>query len=48
MDLQLNSMRRSIDLLVNLVFSLEAGRFNFLGENLLGAVENELSVLDPF
>ena len=28
------------------MFSLEAVRFKFLGENLLGAVENELSTLD--
>ena len=47
MDLGLNATRRSIKLLVYLVFDLEAGRFNFLGENLLGAgaVENELSTL---
>ena len=47
MDLRLNALRRSINLLVYLVFDLEAGRFKFLGENLLGAgaVENELSTL---
>ena len=35
---------------VYLVFDLEAGRFKFLGENLLGAgaIENELSTLDYF
>ena len=50
MDLQLNASRRSINLYVYLVFDLEAGRFKFLGENLLGvgAVENELSTLDSF
>ena len=37
MDLQLNATRRSINLSVYLVFDLEAGRFKFLGENLLGA-----------
>ena len=43
MDLRLNATRRSINLSVYLVFDLEAGRFKFLGENLLGAgaVENE-------
>ena len=33
----LNATRRSINLSVYLVFDLEAGRFKFLGENLLGA-----------
>ena len=37
MDLRLNTTRRSINLSVYLVFDLEAGRFKFLGENLLGA-----------
>ena len=36
MDLRLNTTRRSINLSVYLVFDLEAGRFKFLGENLLG------------
>ena len=47
MDLRLNATRRSINLSVYLVFDLEAGRFKFLGENLLGfrGVENELSSL---
>ena len=44
-DLGLNSTRRSINLLVFLVFNLEARRLKFLGENLLGVVENELSIL---
>ena len=35
MDLRLNTTRRSINLSVYLVFDLEAGRFKFLGENLL-------------
>ena len=35
MDLRLNATRRSINLSVCLVFNLEAGRFKFLGENLL-------------
>ena len=45
MDLRLNAMRRSINLLVYLVFDLEARQLKFLGENLLGAraVENEPS-----
>ena len=38
MDLRLNATRRSINLSVYLVFDLEAARFRFLGENLLGAV----------
>ena len=48
MDLQLNAMRRSINLSVCLVVDLEARQFKFLGENLLGsgAVENELSTFD--
>ena len=37
MDLRLNTTRRSISLSVYLVFDLEAGRFKFLGENLLDA-----------
>ena len=50
MDLRLNASRRSIYLLVYLVFELEVGRFQFLGENLLcaGAKENELSTIDSF
>ena len=36
MDLRLNATR-SINLSVYLVFELEAGRFKFLGENLLAA-----------
>ena len=31
----MNERRRSINLSVDLVFDLEAGRFKFLGENLL-------------
>ena len=41
MDLRFNATRRSINLSVCLVFDLEAGRFKFLGENLLGAGELE-------
>ena len=37
MDLRLNATRRTISLSVYLVFDLEAGRFESLGENLLGA-----------
>ena len=37
MDLRLNTMRRSINLSVYLVFNLEAGRFKILCENLVGA-----------
>ena len=50
MDLRLNAMRRSINLSVCLVFDLKAGRFKFLGENLLGAgvLENELSTIVSF
>ena len=51
MDLRLNATRRSINLLVYLVLDLEAGRFKFLGETLLGGaggVENGLSTLDSF
>ena len=50
MDLRLNATRRSINLPVYLVFDLEARRFKFLGENLLGAraVENEPSTPDSF
>ena len=36
MDLRLNGTRKSISLSVYLMFDLEAGRFKFLGENLLG------------
>ena len=36
MVLRLNATRRSINFSVYLVFDLEAGRFKFLGENLLG------------
>ena len=35
--IRLNATRRSISLSVYLVFDLEAGRFKFLCENLLGA-----------
>ena len=44
MDLRLNARGRNINLSVYLVFDLEAGRFIFLGENLLGAgaVENDV------
>ena len=40
----------AFSLSVCLVFDLEAGRFKFLGENLLGAgvLENELSTLVSF
>ena len=50
MGLRLNATRRSINISVYLVFDLEAERFKFLGENLLGvgAIENELSTLDSF
>ena len=50
LDLRLNATRRSINLSVCLVFDLEAGRFKFLGENLLGTgvLENELSILVSF
>ena len=50
MDLRSNATRRSINLSVYLVFDLEAGRFKFLGENLLGpgAVKNVLSTFDFF
>ena len=41
MDLRLNATRRSINLLVCLVLDLEARRFKFLGENLLGTGELE-------
>ena len=47
MDLRLNATRRSINLLLYLVFDLEARRFKFLGENLLGAGhKNEFSTFD--
>ena len=48
MDFHLNATRRSINLSVYLVFDLEAGRFKFMGENLLeaGAVERVLSTFD--
>ena len=47
MHLWSNATGKSINLSVCLVFDLEAGRFEFLGENLLGAgvLENELSTL---
>ena len=50
MDLRLDATRRRINISVYLVFDLEAGRFRFLGENLLGAgaVKNELSTFDSF
>ena len=41
MNLRLNATRRSINLSVCVIFDLEAGRFKFLGENLLGAGELE-------
>ena len=49
MDLRLNATRRSINFSFCLVFVLEAGRFKFQGENLLGAgvPENELPHLSP-
>ena len=49
MDLRLNATR-SINLSVYLVVYLEAGRFKFLGESLLGAgaVEDVLSTFDSF
>ena len=37
MDPRLNNTRKSINLSVYLVFDMEAGRFKFLGENLLDA-----------
>ena len=43
MDLRLNVRRRSINVSVYLVFDLEAGRFKFLGENLLGAGQSKMS-----
>ena len=50
MDLRLNVTRRSINPSVYLVFDLEARRFKFLVENLLGAgvEENEPSTPDSF
>ena len=42
-ELRLNATRRSINLSVYLVFDLEAGRFKFLGENLLGTGAIEMS-----
>ena len=36
MDLRFNATTRRINLSVFLEFDLEAGRFKFLGENLLG------------
>ena len=50
MDLRLNTMRRSINVSVCLVFDLVAGQFKFLGKNLLGAgvLKNELSTLVSF
>ena len=47
MDLQLNATRRSINLSVYLVFDLEAGRFKFLRENLLGAGRSKMSLPVP-
>ena len=49
MDLRLNATR-SINLSVYLVVYLEAGRFKFLAESLLGAgaVEDVLSTFDSF
>ena len=44
MDLQLNATKRSVNLSVYLVFDLEAGRFRFLGENLLGAGRSRKSL----
>ena len=41
MDLRLNARRRSINVSVYVVFDLEAGRFKFLGENLLGALQSK-------
>ena len=49
MDIALNAKRRSINLSLYLVFDFEAGRLEFLRENLLGAgrsKSNELSILD--
>ena len=43
MDLRLNARRRSINISVYVVFDLEAGRFKFLGENLLGALQSKKS-----
>ena len=43
MDLRLNARRRSIDVSVYLVFDLEAGRFECLSENLLGAEQSKKS-----
>ena len=47
MDLRLNATRRSINLSVYLVFDLEAGRFKFLRENLLGAGRSKMSLPVP-
>ena len=44
MDLRLNATRRSINLSFFLVFDLEAGRFKFLGENLLALEESIFQV----
>ena len=41
MNLRLNARRRSINVSVYVVFDLEAGRFKFLGENLLGALQSK-------
>ena len=47
MDLRLNATRRSINLLLYLLFDLESGRFKFLGENLLGTGrKNEFSTFE--
>ena len=43
MDLRLTARRRSINVSVYVVFDLEAGRFKFLGENLLGALQSKKS-----
>ena len=43
LDLRLNATEKSINLSVYLVFDLEAGRFKFLGENLLGAGRPRMS-----
>ena len=43
MNLRLNARRRSINVSVYLVFFLEAGRFKFLGENLLGVGQSKMS-----
>ena len=49
MDLRFNATRKSINLSVYLVFDLEAERFKFLDDNLLGAggVANDFPPLSP-